>query len=330
MEKLREYQRDPGVLSRRNFLISSAVGVTALLSACNEQNSYDPLKVIQELEVNPKPGTLPELVKAVARFYCQETSCFIPADDLIKKVSFVSFEQMRTALEREIGRSFTPQDRIQPAKVLELVSLKEGKILLNTQVINQNIATAKLKNPDFVQSLGRQDFGILLYKSILFHAFSHANQSRENVSLGPLVFADSSLILMNLDGFKFRGIQGGVNQDLSGLNESFTEYAAHFMAAKTGAFIPQPIYWEGVKLVDMVNKQANLTSEEFLEYYQGRKSIVELIKKWASIKNPEGVINQQDYLRALMAMVVIATRVDLPDQVSQTKAEQRVKSFLFP
>ncbi|MBI4096597.1 MAG: hypothetical protein HY425_02660 [Candidatus Levybacteria bacterium] len=250
----------------------------------------------------PEFDAFKELVKTTSEIFCQQATCYINLEDMPSHVKLLSPETFLQAYEKTEGRTFSPAEKEVKKKDPEITVGSDSKdrtkreILINRQQIKEIAGNwTKDLSPQQKKALGNYDAETLTTFSILLHSFGHLNQSEEeaNLPLTPIRVANGIFAIDKVQSLALKGINLSNNSmiTLTGSNEGMTEIIAFSIGIKfSDAFVFSKGYYPTTKLIMEINKKAGITDQELQDYYFGKKPMIELFKKWGSIKNP----NQPD------------------------------------
>lgn len=334
---------------RRNFLKLMTLGATMLIiEACKStvepsleptQEHADlawpnlqPLEKISRLEsgqhsFKSEAEVLNELVAATAEFYVQQVPSRKNAEQLKASVHFVD----KTTLIREAeqdsiargGRGFTQAE--EEYFTFGAITTVGGEIFVDSETLKNNSKDFLQRQPEIAKQLdGRNPF-IVIGKSVLIHEYNHINQSEETFNQ-PFRLPDGQIV-EKVQGFEFIGKEAdGISiLRVQGAREAMTDFAASIIVAKDQnvyAAINER-YINGTFLLRDLNRKAEVSNVEFLEYYFGSKPLSELLTRWATIKNQNNPIVND----GLFALFTIGLYVDghIP---SPQEAQQSVDLLL--
>lgn len=329
-------------MDRRRFLETAAVAGAGwfLGSACRNEDPRDewlklsPAERIDRLELTHHPNfknfdPTQELVQATAQYYCQRIQCRVPTTQLVQSVAFVDGNRIAAEVEKDNGRPLDEASRrFAIESVLETAPKYSNQLFLNRQNIQRESQVIR-QQPALMQALGKRNVEVAFTKSVLFHAYAHANQSKESLQITPVNINAGDpgrpTTVTNIHGFEFRGTSAeGKPKFINGASEAMTDYVAAYATEGAGIYISTEKYTNGVRLVELINRRLGLTPQQFIEYYTGRRTTKDLWRAWGSIKNPQ----MPDETAAMLAMLVIALRVTNPGTFTQPQAEIRIRQYL--
>lgn len=301
---------------------------TSIITPEIEWSSLPALEKINRLEFKQYPlipdfNPRNELISSVAQFYCEQTVCQKKADDMARNVFFVDPNELIPQLEKENDRKYTEDEKENERKTRLEITRENGNAYVNSELFNNIVETVKTNNPELLKQLKGRDLETFLLKSLLFHTYSHVNESHKTNEFEPfslsLSYEPGLISFGKLVGFKFYGQKkDGTPAYLIGASEAATELAAIIIGTKTSGYISiNRDYEGGADFIQTLNRKAGVSNAEFLEYYHGNKPINDLLRRWSS----KG--NEKD---SVMALATIALRVD--GLASQKDAEAAINRFL--
>lgn len=292
--------------------------------------TLDPKERINRLELKQYPNftdfsSETELINACAQFYCRALRCSPSA--LTTKVLFVDTPRILEEIEFDNQRKLTEEEREEHgSKTTEMVSDSRGLILINKDNLQREANKFLEQNRNNKEIEGRDAYTIFL-KSVLFHAFSHANVSKEEITFNDITVLGQTPTIYNRlgSGFVFLGKSADGSQLFqNGGDEALTDYLGTVIGQETGTYVAGSAYKSGVRLVEMLNLRANIPIVEFIDYYTGRRPKKELFRRWGAIKNP----TQPDEQAALAVLLTIGLRVNNPEDITQDQAVSKVNQLL--
>lgn len=286
--------------------------------------SLEPLERIKKLELKQYPeipnfDSLAELTKAAAEFYCQSTNCTSSPQELIERVGFVTFEFFKTVIEQDIGRNLTGEEEKKAKDALNYIvsSKTKREIFWNLEALKTDVTNV---SPEAIAKLEGRDLQTVIYKTVLLQGFFLLERSREEADYS----IDTSILgklKVSVRGFDLYGQRS----DLSSAQTLFASEAfALFFTRRAVDEEMGPLISlhrssrEAADLIEKINQQSNLTTEELLIFFRGQRSIRALLKIWG----------QGDEEKGLLAMVIIGLRVK--NVYSQQEAENGLKNLFSP
>lgn len=288
---------------------------------------------ITRLEFKNYPGfsdfnSETEMINASAQYYCSVLAC--SPEVMRRKVLLTNTERIIEEIEIDNERKLTDQEKQKyGGATTEMFGEKRGFILINRANLIRE-ANKYLQQKEAKDEMGGRDAYTVMLKSTLFHAYTHANVSQEEVAFNDLIIPSQVPVVYNKmgHGFTFLGKRAtGETVFQHGGDEALTDYVATAIGQETGPYLSGPTYTAGVRLIYMLNTRAGLNSmDDLLAYYTGRKPKMELFRRWGAIKNP----NQPSEQSALAVLLTIALRVDNPQDITQEQAVTKINELLRP
>lgn len=292
-----------------------------------------PLQKIQRLEFKQLPDIpnfdpTQELIGATTQFYCQEVPCNMSAQELKSRTLFVSVERFLEEYKADLITPLADEEVEQfAAEAQEFVSRKDNIIYMKEEKIQSEVERITATQPEVIKMLAGRDIRVVLMKTILFHASSHANTTTEEVEIEPIeiVPITGRPTVRKIHGFDFEGTYpDGQHFVYTGTNEALTEYTGELVGARTGSFLMGERSTQGAELLKMVNNRAQIEPGVLKEIYVGRRSTEELLGAWGTIKNPL----QPNRQAAVNALLTVGIRTNNPEIISQRRAIEVVRGFL--
>lgn len=268
-----------------------------------------------------------EMMRATVQYYCSMLGCSF--ENMLSKVSFVDTQRIIQEVEFDMERKLTDEERKRHGEeTVEMFSIKRGLILISKDHLKREVDKF-LAQPDSSKALGGSDPDAVMLKSVLFHAYTHANADRRGFPISPITIPSQIPITLDRldEGFVFFGQrQDGRKVFLSGGNEAITDFISVAIGQETGLMMSSPLYTPGVRLVEMLNMRARIDLSEFMGYYFGQRPKRELFRRWGGIKNPL----QPDEQAALATLITIALRVNHPQDITQEQTLAKINELLRP
>lgn len=291
-----------------------------------EWKAFTPLERIHKLEQKEHPNGLnpvSELISAASEFYCEELPCEISPEKMVDNISFITadefIEKYAENYRQRTRRQLSQEDKDRLKRTgLEATAIKGNEIFINREAVDLQIQDVgnDLTRYDLQLMLKGIDIRMAIYKSILFHAFSHINQRTDSYVFPAPVeieLPDDRLLLGEItQGLDLRGInRNNERVDLSGATEAFTEYTANIAGSKSGSYFSIPSirhYTEGAELVALLHNKADINSKKAINIYNGKHTHEELFRLWGSISRSPDSPNIQGAQKALAAVALTVQR----------------------
>ena len=211
---------------------------------------------------------------------------------------------------RKDRKEFYIANYCRPCESQYIMEWRNKKIKKMPWMRHYNSAYTRCKNPrnlrdrnikflmspeDFKNQLLPFDVRMSLLKVLLFHSYSHVNQSLTSGELPETIipFRDGRFFIINSysDGFDLTGTLGNGDRRvvIDGFDEAMTQLAGIETSRLIGTpdISLDPTYEYGKAMIGRILTAANITDlSEFMEYYQGRKSLIELIERLRPLTQP--------------------------------------------
>lgn len=285
-----------------------------LPSPATEWSRFTPLERIQRLERKQGPKTpgfdpFKELAFAVAEFYCHETACsnkspqaiardviLLPTDQFVARINDESLKYAGKPLTaQELGD--TRQKR------LETVTL-DNQVLINKGLFDTVVAKTR-SSPEVVRQLNGGNLETTMLKSVLFHAFSHTNQTREQLDIPPIFLrAGSTTFVYNkMRGFQILGATPDGKPTSINSHEPPTELIGAILATRTGNYLAvEPAYYAAAQYMNTLNGRAKISHPEFFDYANGKRPLREFLERWSQLKKGDPDIKTGAVLLAIIGL----------------------------
>lgn len=269
---------------------------------------------------------LQELTGAVAAFYCEQTKCLKDLKEMAANVSFLDSEKFLQELEKDEGRVLPPQEKEDKrVNLLEKATISD-QVLLNWPAIENYVRNLPIRQPEIRGQVAPADLKTVAVKSLLFHAFTHANAIEKtfefesfSVEIGPV----GSINFNAMRGFRFEVEQNGRLGFINGVNEAFTELVARQIGLKTGIYLaPNERYARGANLLAEMTTRAGIGLTELIRY-NNELPVEQLLRKLGRLKNPAN----PDQQAAVLALSAVALYVD--GSFSFDGAKGFIEKFLY-
>lgn len=298
----------------------------------NEWISLSALEKIQNLERRRYPtiehfDPVKEMILATAQFYCEQTICRISPEETVSGTFFVDSEGFINQFQKRVGRNLTEAE-----KERELRQRLEFVTDTNQIFINEPFYQQLIHDFSRLPTRGQPvdiDTAMGFTKSLFLHAFSHTNSTNERVSFEAFSIRLPRGIganLTHLEGFDIIGefIEGGAGPFyIKGAEEAKAELNAVIIGERSGGYLSiVPEYSAGLSLIKSVNRRANISDQEFLEYVSGDRPLREFLRRWGSLKNRF----QPDEKAAVMALAVVGIRVQA--DIQHEEAIRAIENYL--
>lgn len=303
-------------------------------SAESAWNNLSPLVRIDRLEEKNYPGvknfdSTQALIKATSEFYCQNTPCKITPEEMEQNVVLLQTDEFLQAYQKDMGRSFKDNaektaSSLNPELMINMDNpdRKQRKILIQMPRIKS--LTKEIVATNGLQAFGGRDPETITLKSVLRHAYSHENQSSETIDLPltPIIVGNRTILINRMEGLDLLALDADTKEALvfTGTAEGMTERAAIFSSAQTDVFILSKTYINATTLVDELNKKAGISQSEFMDYYLGKQSIMGLLQKWGSIRDPKN----SDIQAGIRIYFLVAISLNNPLNAIQSNIEQEI------
>lgn len=273
------------------------------------------------VDFNPRK----ELTKAVAEIYCRLTKCKFTPQQLAASVSFLQPDQFkdkyRLDLEKTRINPVTEEDvKSGEANVFEFVEPDTQEVIFNQKLLDEYPDILKKREPRLTPALGKNDVGMVLQESILWHAYTHANTKKETIPIPPYVFGDlltgMQVTLNKMTGFKFEGSYSNGKPTFNrSFEESVAEYTARILAKKAKRFYLSTNikYSTSSQLLEAMVKKVGISEDEFLQIANGEIPVTYLITKLSTAKDPRNP-NPTAAVRAMFLLgLYVSGESDLSD-----------------
>lgn len=273
------------------------------------------------------------LIQAVAQLYCQSIRCQATPEDLVSAVSFVSRDELIFHLEKENNRKFSEEEkRDEAASQLEVVTHYDGdRVLINDELFTQVLEDIRINQPEILQKLDGRDLPTVVLKSLLIHAFTHVNRSKDSLAFDgfsvKLPRSPGPINFDMMDGFKIIGVQSdGLPAYMTGADEAITEYAAIVIGKEAGVYLSLvPEYHDGAVLVGIMNQRAGIRDEEYLQYVDGERPLEDFLARWGSLTQNSAIPKEKN---AILILATIGLRVH--NAISQQEARNAIEERMAP
>ncbi len=280
----------------------------ASLAACKQETRFDdlsPFERIQRLEDGnyPKVASFDkreELFKATVQAFCQQAPC--------------SWENTAKTIVYSPANFRFPQEQ---SNNLYIVSDDRSSVIINTDRLNSNIARLR------VPTKGK-DPRVLFEKTVLLSALGYLTVSRESLDYEPSSIrfpgpGQSVLSLGRIEGWVFVGKrENGSDFRLDGARLAVAELLNHIVvASKTEYQTPNSNILDAANLMSEINRQAEISDEQFVRYAKGELPIADFLDRWARIKNPSNPYRKG----AILALQSIALRASGFSRPTETREE---------
>lgn len=286
-----------------------------------EARGLDPAKY--EIKVfNPRQ----ELTGAVVAFYCEQTKCLRSPQEMAANVSVLDSEKFLQELEKDEGRVLPPQEREDKrVNLLEKTTISD-QVLLNWPAVETYVRNLPIRQPEIRGQVAPADLKTVVVKSLLFHAFTHANAVERvfefepfSIEIGPA----GSIDFNAMRGFRFEVEQNGRRGFINGANEAFTELVARQIGLKTVIYLTaNERYARGANLLAEMTTRAGLGPTELIRY-NNELPLEQLLGKLGRLKNP----TNPDQDAAVLALSALALYVD--GLFSFDNAKGLIEKFLY-
>lgn len=254
---------------------------------------------LEKLPSFPTFNASAEFIRATSEFYCEQIPCDVNAKDLESKVLLLDIATFNKEVEKT---GLQPSVNI-PEIVPDLIfsqSRADRKILVNTDTLKTYVDLLKGKVPNIENLIKNHSLYYVFLRQLLFHTYSHANQSTEKIQskdIPFLSFPDPDFKLKAISNLAVVSVnqQDGNEYEFARTMEAMTEY----VGIVVGNYFDTPISASRLKdsaeILAQVNAKAGISFSEFLQYYKGEKPFLQFIGKLGSIKN--GQPNMQSGFR---------------------------------
>jgi hypothetical protein len=244
----------------------------------------------------------PELVSAVADFYCANVPCTMGAEALKQRTQFVASDRILAEVEKIEG-PYTPEKKEHDRQYrIEIVTADKQNVLMNVDSFDPLVALLTQTDPALIADLisqGKNPKNYLI-RTVLLHAFSHVTATHPDIVIEghSLQLRDASVPILNeIVDFRYTGTQpDGSRPIINGLDEAVAEFIAQKTGNKLdkqyGYYSINNIYNEGALLLSIINEGIGVSDEEFMEYATGKKPLVEYLIRIGTKIN--GVRGTQD------------------------------------
>lgn len=253
-----------------------------------------------------------EMVTAVAQFYCETVDCNKTAEQLSNGIHFTTSEQLVEEMEKESNSKFSDTEREVEKKTRLEIVIGNQRGLINTALFEDMVGNIDNYEVSSIgENLAGKNLEAVLLKSLLFHTYTHMNDTEEELSFeafslkmpnetGPINFDKA-------EGFMFTGLNNnGEKRVLRGGEEAITDFIASRVGLKTGSYMfLHPDYRDGSELVAYANMLTGVSDEQFIDYAFGKSPLLSFFEKWGSIKDP----NKSDPKNGIMALATISLAV---------------------
>lgn len=230
-----------------------------------------------------------EFIRATSEFYCEQIPCDVNAKDLEGKVLLLDIATFNKEVEKN---GLQPSVNI-PEIVPDLIfsqSRADRKILVNTDTVKIYADSLEKKVPNLGKTIKNHSLYYVLLRQLLFHSYSHANQSLEKIQSKDIPF-----LSFPDPGFKLKAIsnlavvsvsrQDGNEYEFARTMEAMTEYVGIVVGNSFDTPISASRLKDSAEILSQLNTKAEISFSEFLQYYKGERPFLEFIKKLGSIKN---------------------------------------------
>lgn len=291
----------------------------------NAETTWDsspPVERLKRLEVKSFPSIREfdlnkEISLATAQFYCEQTKCNNPPEQMAASVLFVDENEFFQKLEIDIQRKYSAEDlNKEKEKQLAFTTKNKDAIYINQTLLEKIIQELNASQPELAKQLGNKDLIIIIKKSLLVHEFAHKNLLPQSKTFPAFLIHlpgnDQSINFGQLYGFEI----SGKSQDgktvfyITGGDEAITERATQIIAENSRSYIGLiPEYTSGASFVNQLNAKSEIANNEFLKYASGELPSEELIKKWG----------KGDFKKGLMVLAAIGLNAQGLTSVKETQ-----------
>ena len=244
-----------------------------------------------------------ELIRATAEEFHAMAKSNLNPSQLAEKVRLATAEQLAQGIQSDQNRELTAAEYAVAKQYLEAYVHSSEQILVNEEA---NRRAADRKN----FGLSREAAQIAFLKSTLFHAFGHAVQTKERITLQnpiPVTIERGVVTFTAFERMHFQGIDSaGKPFYLGGGGEALTETIGSITARRTAPYLVTDGYKSGFNLVSELNKHCGISEGEFVQYYQGQRPLSEMFRRWQM----QSSITGQGIDPALHALMAITLHVN--------------------
>ena len=260
-----------------------------------------------------------DLIKHVAEITKTKFRSKFSVEELVNKVKFVDTNGLRRFVVEEYGDALSDEqvDKIVSSSI-EMVSPTTQTVYFKTDGLPAFVEAVK-KAPKSAINLGSSDPEILAKKSILFHAFSHVHESKEESIFSPVQIALNAAINRSV-GFHLSGVPNSDEKRViySGANEAMTDYSGRILCRESGQYIQPGEYGGGMRIVQILSELFSIADRSYLDLYQGTREKQELFNIWTKRLTAESSEDRSAIGHGILGS--IALRVQHPTIYSEEKA----------
>ncbi len=269
---------------------------------------------IRRLEKNQTPSlpnfsNLDELAIATVSDWCKRTHC--GRNEVT--IGFLSPSGFVTALEKELGRKFEPEEanRIAQTRVTKL-SQDKTRLLLNTVAIQRYAAALSQLRPDAARSLQRKgiDLTVAAAKTILLQQLLVKNMSEEVYQPSPATKltlpSQQTITIDKIDGLFVDGNADGQPISSGGMSNILGSIMVEMLCKESGtAYIPIAPYDKAVSMMKTLLESTTLTDQDLVDIFQGKQFVQKLLLGLGSLKN-----GQADAALGIQAYTIMSLYAD--------------------